>query len=143
MAVLKQVAGDPASTLVDLKRDMMVIGCVPKATTHEVREFAGHADIRATELHFVLKDEESEVAARRIQILVTLRKGEWDEHRSACGRSMDSTNPHKMCVIMVGRARHTRFSRIPGLRTARETLIAKRESARRDADVAELASLRE
>ncbi|MGA9923325.1 MAG: hypothetical protein WBQ29_07950 [Isosphaeraceae bacterium] len=38
------------------------------ATMHEVREFAGHADIRTTELYFESKEEDAEVAARRIQI---------------------------------------------------------------------------
>ena len=37
---------------------------------HEVREFAGHADIRTTEVYFVRKEEDAEVAARRIQIRV-------------------------------------------------------------------------
>src|SRR4051794_30104196 len=46
------------------------------ATIHEVREFAGHADIRTTEVYFVRKEEDAEVAARRIQIRVTGRKGE-------------------------------------------------------------------
>lgn len=40
------------------------------ATMHEVREFAGHADIRTTELYFIRKEEDAEVAARRIQIRV-------------------------------------------------------------------------
>ena len=35
---------------------------------HEVREFAGHADIRTTEVSFVRREEDAEVAARRIQI---------------------------------------------------------------------------
>ena len=30
---------------------------------HEVREFAGHADIRTTEVYFVRKEEDAEVAA--------------------------------------------------------------------------------
>ena len=38
------------------------------ATMHEVREFAGHSDIRTTELYFVRREEDAEVAARRIQI---------------------------------------------------------------------------
>src|SRR5437763_3122290 len=46
------------------------------ATMHEVREFAGHADIRTTEVYFVRKEEDAEVAARRIQIRLTGRKGE-------------------------------------------------------------------
>ena len=46
------------------------------ATLHEVREFAGHADIRTTEVYFVRKEEDAEVAARRIHIRVTGRKGE-------------------------------------------------------------------
>jgi len=41
------------------------------ATMHEVREFAGHADIRTTELDFERKEEDAEVAARRIQIRLT------------------------------------------------------------------------
>jgi Arc/MetJ-type ribon-helix-helix transcriptional regulator len=43
---------------------------------HEVREFAGHADIRTTEVYFVRKEEDAEVAARRIQIRLTGRKSE-------------------------------------------------------------------
>jgi hypothetical protein len=43
---------------------------------HEVREFAGHSDIRTTELYFVRKEEDAEVAARRIQIRLTGRKAE-------------------------------------------------------------------
>jgi site-specific recombinase XerD len=43
------------------------------ATMHEVREFAGHSDIRATELYFVRREEDAEVAARRIQIRLTGR----------------------------------------------------------------------
>ncbi len=38
------------------------------AQIHEVREFAGHADIRTTELYFVRREEDAEAAARRIQI---------------------------------------------------------------------------
>jgi site-specific recombinase XerD len=45
------------------------------AGMHEVREFAGHADIRTTELYFVRKEEDAEVAARRIQIRVPGRSG--------------------------------------------------------------------
>ena len=45
------------------------------ATMHEVREFAGHADIRTTEVYFVRKEEDAEVAARRIHIRVTGRTG--------------------------------------------------------------------
>ena len=45
------------------------------ATMHEVREFAGHADIRTTELYFVRKEEDAEVAARRIHIRITGRTG--------------------------------------------------------------------
>jgi len=40
------------------------------ATMHEVREFAGHADIRTTEVYFIRKEEDAEVAARKIQIRV-------------------------------------------------------------------------
>ena len=38
------------------------------AQMHEVRELAGHSDIRTTELYFVRKEEDAEKAARRIQI---------------------------------------------------------------------------
>jgi site-specific recombinase XerD len=41
------------------------------ASMHEVREFAGHADIRTTEVYFIRKEEDADVAARRIQIRVT------------------------------------------------------------------------
>jgi hypothetical protein len=50
---------------------------VPAGSLHEVREFAGHAAIRATEPYFVRKEEDAEVAARRIRIRVTGRKSEW------------------------------------------------------------------
>jgi integrase len=46
------------------------------ASMHEVREFAGHADIRTTEVYFIRKEEDAEVAARKIQIRLTGRKGE-------------------------------------------------------------------
>jgi site-specific recombinase XerD len=38
------------------------------AQLHEVRELAGHSDIRTTELYFVRKEEDAERAARRIAI---------------------------------------------------------------------------
>lgn len=41
------------------------------AGMHEVREFAGHADIRTTELYYVRREEDAEQAARRIQIRLT------------------------------------------------------------------------
>ncbi len=44
------------------------------AQMHEVREFAGHSDIRTTELYFVRKEEDAEMAARRIQIRVPIKK---------------------------------------------------------------------
>jgi integrase len=44
------------------------------AQMHEVREFAGHSDIRTTELYFVRKEEDAEMAARKIQIRLTGRK---------------------------------------------------------------------
>jgi integrase/recombinase XerD len=46
------------------------------ATMHEVREFAGHADIRTTEVYFIRREEDAEVAARRIQIRVTGPQGD-------------------------------------------------------------------
>jgi hypothetical protein len=39
-------------------------------------ELAGHADIRSTDVNFVRREEDAEVAARRIQIRLTGRKGE-------------------------------------------------------------------
>src|SRR6478752_5308391 len=45
------------------------------ASMHEVREFAGHSDIRTTELYFVRKEQDAEVAARRIQIRRTGPQG--------------------------------------------------------------------
>ena len=45
------------------------------ASMHEVREFAGHADIRTTEVYFVRREEDAEVAARRIQIRLTGSRG--------------------------------------------------------------------
>ena len=44
------------------------------AQMHEVRESAGHSDIRTTELYFVRKEEGTEMAARRIQIRVPLNQ---------------------------------------------------------------------
>jgi hypothetical protein len=41
-----------------------------------VREFAGHADVRMTEVYFVRREEDAEVAARRIQICLAGREGE-------------------------------------------------------------------
>jgi integrase len=41
------------------------------AQMHEVREFAGHSDIRTTELYFARKEEDAEVAARKIGIRVS------------------------------------------------------------------------
>ena len=38
------------------------------ANMHEVREFAGHSDIRTTELYYQRRDEDAEVAARCIRI---------------------------------------------------------------------------
>jgi hypothetical protein len=43
---------------------------------HEVREFAGHADIRTTEVDFVRREQDAEVAARRIQIRLTGSRGQ-------------------------------------------------------------------
>jgi integrase len=45
------------------------------AQMHEVREFAGHSDIRTTEIYFNRKEEDGEVAARKIQIRLTGHKG--------------------------------------------------------------------
>jgi integrase len=45
------------------------------ASMHEVREFAGHADIRTTEVYFVRREEDAE-EARRIQIRRTGPNGQ-------------------------------------------------------------------
>jgi integrase len=44
------------------------------AQMHEVREFASHSDIRTTELYFVRREEDGEVATRRIHIRIPGRK---------------------------------------------------------------------
>jgi site-specific recombinase XerD len=44
------------------------------AAMHEVREFAGHSDIRTTELYFNRRSEDAELAARRIHIRVPGRQ---------------------------------------------------------------------
>jgi hypothetical protein len=41
----------------------------------EVRGFAGHSEIRTTELRFVRKEEDAEAAARRIQTRIIDREG--------------------------------------------------------------------
>jgi site-specific recombinase XerD len=38
------------------------------ATIHEVREASGHSDIGTTEVYFVRKEENADLAARRVQI---------------------------------------------------------------------------
>ena len=43
---------------------------------HEVREFAGHADIRTTEVYFIQKEEDAEVAASTIQIRLMGNRGQ-------------------------------------------------------------------
>jgi hypothetical protein len=42
---------------------------------HEVREFAGHADIRTAEVYFLREEEDDEMAARRVQIRRTGLRG--------------------------------------------------------------------
>jgi hypothetical protein len=37
---------------------------------HEVREFAGNADIRTTEVYLIHKEEDAEAAARKIGIRI-------------------------------------------------------------------------
>jgi site-specific recombinase XerD len=45
------------------------------AQMHAVRAFAGHSHIRTTEIYFVRKEADGEVAARRIQICIAGRFG--------------------------------------------------------------------
>ena len=81
------------------------------AQMHEVREFAGHSDIRTTELYFVRKEEDAEMAARRIQIRVSGKKTtfarsgrcEVEASTDSCGR-IDNLKP----------AVSLHFSRPPG-----------------------------
>jgi integrase len=42
---------------------------------HEVREFAGHSDIRTTDLYFSRRDDDAEKAARNIRIRVPTKQG--------------------------------------------------------------------
>jgi hypothetical protein len=42
---------------------------------HGMREIAGRADIRTTEVYFVRNEEEAEVAARKTQIRLTGSRG--------------------------------------------------------------------
>jgi site-specific recombinase XerD len=67
---------DPLSVHRSLRRTAINDGIRNGATMHEVREFAGHADTRTTEVYFTRKEEDAEVAARKIQIRLTGRKGE-------------------------------------------------------------------
>ena len=49
---------------------------LPNSAYRWTRHNAGHADIRTTEVYFIRKEEDAEVAARRIQIRITGRKSE-------------------------------------------------------------------
>jgi hypothetical protein len=51
------------------------------ASMHQVREFAGNGDIRTTELYFVRREEDAEVAARKIEIRRTASRAR-DDHPS-------------------------------------------------------------
>ena len=74
---IKRITGDPFLVATHSLRKTAINDAIRNgATMHEVREFAGHADIRTTEVYFVRKEEDAEVAARRIHIRVTGRKGE-------------------------------------------------------------------
>ncbi|MGZ3489685.1 MAG: tyrosine-type recombinase/integrase, partial [Isosphaeraceae bacterium] len=66
------------------------------ASLHEVREFAGHADIRTTELYFVRKEEDAEVAARRIHIRVTGRTGQSGRFPSDLARIPNTVYIHPL-----------------------------------------------
>jgi hypothetical protein len=46
-----------------------------RAQIDRAREFAGYSDIRTTELYFVHKGEDAEMAARRIPIRAPSRHG--------------------------------------------------------------------
>jgi integrase len=47
-----------------------------EASMHEVREFAGHADIRTAAVDFVRREDDAEVADRRLQIRLTGPRGQ-------------------------------------------------------------------
>lgn len=51
-----------------LRKTALNNAIVNGAQLHEVRELAGHADVRTTELYFVPKEQDAERAARRIAI---------------------------------------------------------------------------
>jgi hypothetical protein len=64
------------------KRALLEAGRTPATVARRLsvlrgtyHQFAGHADIRTTEVDFV-REEDAEVAARQIQIRVTGRKSE-------------------------------------------------------------------
>jgi integrase/recombinase XerD len=59
------------------------------ATMHEVREFAGHADIRTTEVYFIRKEEDAEVAARKIGIRIVRSQPNPTVHAIAEGEILD------------------------------------------------------
>ena len=51
-----------ASAFIRLRKTAINDAIRNGATMHEVREFAGHQDIRTTEVYFVRKEEDAEVA---------------------------------------------------------------------------------
>lgn len=51
-----------------LRKTALNNAIVNGAQLHEVRELAGHSDVRTTELYFVRKEQDAERAARRISI---------------------------------------------------------------------------
>ena len=61
MAVLKQVTGEPVGTLVDLKRDVTVIGRLPECDLilAPIGVSRRHAEIRKVETGFVVVDLDS------------------------------------------------------------------------------------
>ena len=61
----------------------------------EVREFAGHSDIRTTELYFVRKEEDAEVAARKIQSDGTSRPVRGIDHRKPRGEPPRGHRKHR------------------------------------------------
>jgi hypothetical protein len=82
---------DPGGRGLDIHglRETAIDDAIRNGTTmHEARELAEHADIRTAEVDFIRKEEDAEVAARRIRIRVT---GSGSQGRGTGSHSTRST----------------------------------------------------
>ncbi len=59
-----------------MNRPKVEANCCRNSNSDRASELAGHADIRTTEVYFMRREKDAEVAARRIQIRVTGRTTE-------------------------------------------------------------------